>query len=126
MARPAEHQFDDIEQQRDAVYNGMWIFLSTEVLFFGAVFFAYVLYRGMYYSSFVEGSRELSVFLGGLNTGILLCSSLCMALAVNAAQRSRTRQLVRYLIATELIGTVFLLSNSWSTISITRITSYPD
>ena len=94
MAKPAEHQFDDIEQQRDAAYNGMWIFLSTEVLFFGAVFFAYVLYRGMYYSPFVEGSRELSVSLGGLNTGVLLCSSLCMALAVNAAQRSRTKQLV--------------------------------
>jgi cytochrome c oxidase subunit 3 len=108
MAALPEHQFDDIEQQRDAAYTGMWIFLSTEVLFFGAVFFTYVIYRGMYYDAFVEGSRELSVFLGGLNTGVLLCSSLCMALGVYAAQRGRTNQLITYLIATALIGAVFL------------------
>lgn len=104
----AEHQFDDIEQQRDAAYTGMWIFLSTEVLFFGAVFFAYILYRGMYYDAFVVGSRDLSVVLGGVNTAVLLCSSLFMALAVHAAQRSRTNQLVIYLVITEIIGAVFL------------------
>ncbi len=108
MAKPAEHQFDDIEQQRDAAYTGMWVFLSTEVLFFGAVFFAYILYRGMYYEAFVEGSRELSVGLGGLNTAVLLCSSLFMALAVHAAQRNETNSLILYLVITELIGAVFL------------------
>src|SRR5690242_18473257 len=108
MSERVEHQFDDIEQQRDAAYTGMWIFLSTEVLFFGAVFFAYVIYRGLYYDAFVEGSRELSVFLGGLNTGVLLCSSLFMALAVNAAQRGRTKRLITFLIITELIGALFL------------------
>jgi len=108
MSALPEHQFDDIEQQRDAAYSGMWIFLSTEVLFFGGVFFAYVVYRGMYYDAFAEGSRELSVFLGGLNTAVLLCSSLFMALAVHAAQRGRNNQLVIYLIITELIGGLFL------------------
>ena len=104
----AKHQFDDIEQQRDAAYTGMWIFLSTEVLFFGAVFFSYILYRGMYYDAFVVGSRDLSVVLGSVNTAVLLCSSLFMALAVHAAQRSRTNQLVIYLVITEIIGAVFL------------------
>jgi len=108
MAKRAEHQFDDMEQQRDAAYTGMWIFLSTEVLFFGAVFFTYIIYRGLYYDAFVEGSRKLSVTMGGLNTGILLCSSLCMALAVHAAQRNRTNQLVIFLILTEIIGAIFL------------------
>jgi cytochrome c oxidase subunit 3 len=108
MAVRAEHQFDDIEQQRDAAYTGMWIFLSTEVLFFGAVFFSYILYRGMYYEAFADGSRKLSVALGGANTAILLCSSLFMALAVHAAQEERTNQLVVYLIVTELIGALFL------------------
>ncbi|HEY2381493.1 MAG TPA: cytochrome c oxidase subunit 3 [Terriglobia bacterium] len=108
MAMRAEHQFDDIEQQRDAAYTGMWVFLSTEVLFFGAVFFAYILYRGLYYQAFVQGSRELSIWMGGLNTAILLCSSLFMALAVHAAQRGRTNQLVMYLIITEIVGAVFL------------------
>ncbi len=65
MSALPEHQFDDIEQQYDAAYSGMWIFLSTEVLFFGGVFFAYVIYRSTYYDAFAEGSRELSVFLGG-------------------------------------------------------------
>ena len=108
MARPAEHQFDDLEQQRDAAYSGMWIFLSTEVLFFGVVFCSYILYRGMYYQGFAEGSGHLSVPLGSLNTAVLLCSSLFMALAVNAAQRSRSKRVVIYLVVTELIGALFL------------------
>jgi cytochrome c oxidase subunit 3 len=103
-----EHQFDDIEQQRDAAYTGMWIFLSTEVLFFGAVFFAYILYRGLYYDAFVEGSKMLSLTLGSVNTAVLLCSSLFMALAVYAAQRRQSNRLVIYLIITEIIGAVFL------------------
>ena len=103
-----EHQFDDIEQQRDAAYTGMWIFLSTEVLFFGAVFFAYILYRGMYYDAFAEASRKLSLTMGSVNTAVLLCSSLFMALAVYAAQRRQPNQLVIYLIITEIIGAVFL------------------
>jgi cytochrome c oxidase subunit 3 len=108
MAALVEQQFDDIEQQRDAAYTGMWIFLSTEVLFFGGVLFVYIIYRGLYYDAFAEGSRELSVVLGGLNTGVLLCSSLFMALAVNAAQRGRNHQLILFLIITELIGALFL------------------
>src|SRR5689334_13750607 len=86
MSRPVEHQFDDIHQQREAAYQGMWIFLTTEVLFFGAVLFAYTVYRGLYYRAFLEGSHHLSVAMGGINTAVLLCSSLCMALAVHAAQ----------------------------------------
>ena len=58
--------------------------------------------------SFSEGSHELRVLLGGLNTAVLLCSSLFMALAVHAAQHGRNKQLIRYLIITELIGALFL------------------
>ena len=108
MPKPAEHQFDNMYQQRDAAYSGMWVFLSTEVLFFGGVFFAYVIYRGMYYEAFVEGSRKLSVAMGGLNTAVLLCSSLFMAMAVHAAQQGRSRNIVLYLVITELIGATFL------------------
>ena len=108
MARPVEHQFDDFEQQHEAAYQGMWIFLATEVLFFGAVIFAYTLYRGIYYRAFLEGSHDLSVLMGGINTGVLLCSSLCMALAVHAAQRGRINQLIVFLLATAVIGSVFL------------------
>ena len=108
MPTVVEHQFDDMEQQRDAAFTGMWLFLSTEVLFFGGVFFAYVIYRMLYYEAFVEGSRELSIAMGGINTGVLLCSSLFMALAVNSAQHGRTNQLVIRLVLTAIIGAVFL------------------
>jgi cytochrome c oxidase subunit 3 len=108
MPSAVEHQFDDMQQQRDAAFTGMWIFLSTEVLFFGGVFFAYAIYRMLYYDAFVEGSRELSIAMGGINTGVLLCSSLCMALAVNSAQNGRTHQLVIRLTLTAIIGAVFL------------------
>ncbi len=108
MPTIVDHQFDDLEQQRDAAFTGMWLFLSTEVLFFGAVFFAFVVYRSLYYDAFVEGSRELSVSLGGINTAVLLCSSLFMALAVHSAQHGRTKQLVIRLILTEIIGVLFL------------------
>ena len=108
MATLVEHQFDDMEQQRDAAFTGMWLFLSTEVLFFGGVFFAFVIYRGLYYEAFVEGSRELSVTMGGINTAVLLCSSLFMALAVNSAQNGRTNQLVLRLVITMIIGAFFL------------------
>ncbi len=108
MTKPVEHQFDDALQQREAAYQGMWIFLSTEVLFFGAVIFGYTVYRGMFYREFLEGSHHLSVLLGGINTAVLLCSSLCMALAVHAAQRGRNKQLINYLLLTALIGAGFL------------------
>jgi cytochrome c oxidase subunit 3 len=108
MARLVEHQFDNIYQQRDAAYQGMWVFLATEVLFFGAVIFAYILYRDLYNQSFIEGSHFLSVFKGGLNTAVLLCSSLFMALAVHAAQQGRINRLITYLIITEVIGVLFL------------------
>jgi cytochrome c oxidase subunit 3 len=108
MSRRVEHQFDDAFQQHESAYQGMWIFLATEVLFFGAVLFGYTVYRSLYYRPFLEGSHHLSVMLGGINTAVLLCSSLCMALAVHAAQRGHSRQLIVYLLVTALIGTVFL------------------
>ena len=108
MSRRVEHQFDDAEQQGEAAYQGMWIFLATEVLFFGAVIFAYTVYRGLYYRAFLEGSHHLSVLLGGINTAVLLCSSLCMALGVHAAQRGDSKQLIRYLLITAVIGAAFL------------------
>jgi cytochrome c oxidase subunit 3 len=69
-------QFDDIEQQREAAKLGMWIFLATEVLFFGGLFLGYTIYRFTYGQIFVETSRKLEVLLGGTNTAVLLISSL--------------------------------------------------
>jgi cytochrome c oxidase subunit 3 len=102
------HQFDDVEQQREASTLGMWIFLATEVLFFGGMLLAYSVYRSMYFSAFAEASKQLDVVLGSLNTAVLLCSSLTMAMAVHQAESGNEKWLVRFLGATMLLGAVFL------------------
>ena len=86
----------------------MWIFLSTEIMFFGGMFLGYALYRGKYAAAYAQASRHLDVLLGGINTGVLLCSSLTMALAVHAAQLGGRRTVVLFLIATIALGGVFL------------------
>jgi cytochrome c oxidase subunit 3 len=102
------HHFDDADQQYVAAELGMWLFLATEVLFFGGVFCLYTVYRYWYPSAFIEGSHHLDVTLGTINTAILLASSLTMALAVHAAQTSDSKATVRNLLLTLLLGTAFL------------------
>jgi cytochrome c oxidase subunit III len=102
------HHFDTAEQQRNASTLGMWLFLVTEIMFFGGLFTVYVVYRSTHFAAFVAASHELDITLGGFNTAVLICSSLTMALAVNAAQLGRRRSLVTFLILTILLGAVFL------------------
>ena len=103
-----QHHFDTMEQQKEASTLGMWVFLLTEVLFFGGLFFAYLLYRVWYFDAFAEASRTLDINLGALNTGVLIGSSLTMALGVRAAQTSQRSATVMWLILTILLGCVFL------------------
>jgi cytochrome c oxidase subunit III len=102
------HHFDDAEQQYTAAELGMWLFLATEVLFFGGVFAVYAVYRYWYAAAFVAGSHHLDVRLGTINTAILLSSSVTMALAVRAAQTTQRGGLVRNLLLTVLLGGAFL------------------
>jgi cytochrome c oxidase subunit III len=90
-------QFEDSAQQYQASVLGMWIFLATEILFFGGLFMAYLLYRHTYPTGFAAGSRATDLFYGTLNTVLLLTSSLTMALGVHAAQQGQRRSLVRFL-----------------------------
>jgi cytochrome c oxidase subunit III len=108
VALPA-HQFDDLEQQHEASSFGMWTFLVTEVLFFGGLFAAYAVYRWLFPESFACASHHLDVRLGALNTGVLIASSLTMALAVHAAQLGRRRAIAGWIAATMLLGSAFLL-----------------
>jgi cytochrome c oxidase subunit 3 len=101
-------QFDDIDQQREAAKLGMWVFLATEVLFFGGLFLAYTVYRYLYPDTFAAASRHAEVILGGANTAILLFSSTLMALAVRAAQLGRRNHLIWLLLATALCGIIFM------------------
>jgi cytochrome c oxidase subunit 3 len=104
-----QHHFDSLEQQLYASTFGMWVFLVTEVLFFGGLFMAYILYRIWYPEMFVAASHHLNIPLGTVNTAVLIGSSLTMAYAVNSAQRgARPKEQVFWLAATMLLGAVFL------------------
>lgn len=102
------HQFDDLDQQFEASTLGMWVFLVQEILFFGGLFLAYSIYRLQYPQAFEAASRLLDYKLGALNTAVLICSSLTMALAVRSAQLGQRRALVNYLLMTIALGAVFL------------------
>jgi cytochrome c oxidase subunit 3 len=101
-------QFDDAEQQREAATFGMWVFLATEVLFFGAMFLGYTAYRFAYPAAFAAASRHTLIVFGGTNTAVLLISSATMAFAVRAAREKRRTALIWRLFATAALGVLFL------------------
>ena len=102
------HHFADLEQQKEAASLGMWLFLVTEVLFFGGLFAVYSVYRSWYPEAFAASSHEMVVWAGTLNTVVLITSSLTMALAVRAAQVGERRVVMWFLAATMLLGLAFL------------------
>jgi cytochrome c oxidase subunit III len=101
-------QFDDRTQQHEASSLGMWIFLATEIMFFGAVFTAYTVYRNLFTIAFETGSHFLDAQIGALNTAVLIGSSLTMALAVHAAQTGKRKRLMAFLLSTMFLGGVFV------------------
>jgi cytochrome c oxidase subunit 3 len=102
------HQFDNVAQQHEASSLGMWTFLVTEVMFFGGMFLGYAVYRSIYSEAFIEASNHLDIVLGTINTAVLIASSLTVALAVHAAQESKPRALLGFLLLTMLLGLIFL------------------
>ncbi|HEV2493144.1 MAG TPA: cytochrome c oxidase subunit 3 family protein [Terriglobia bacterium] len=102
------HQFDDALQQHDAASLGMWIFLATEIMFFGGLFCGYTVYRNLYLPGFEAGSRLLEVKFGATNTAVLILSSLTMALAVHAAQLGKRKTLIVFLLCTIALGLAFI------------------
>ena len=102
------HHFAEPQQQRDAASLGMWIFLATEVMFFGGLFCAYLIYRRWYFGDFGAASKSIDATLGATNTAVLICSSLTVVLAVWAAQIALRKLLIGSLIVTMLLGMVFL------------------
>ena len=101
-------QFDDLEQQQETATVGIWTFLATEVIFFGGLFLAYIVYRTAYPQAFTEGSHHSNLLLGTVNTALLLTSSLTMALSVHAAQEGNRQRLMLFLFVTLLLGLAFL------------------
>lgn len=108
LGYPAHH-FEDEGQQHESATLGMWLFLGTEVLLFGGMFCAFFVYRYLYPDKFIEGSNHLNIILGTVNTGVLLMSSLLMALAVRAAQMFDRKMTIVYLLLTIVFGVAFIV-----------------
>ena len=102
------HHFETEQQQREAGTFGMWLFLLTEIMFFGGLFFAYLLYRNWYYPAFASASNQLSVTEGAINTAVLITSGFCMALGVWAAEVRKKGFLTLMLLLTTFFGLIFL------------------
>jgi cytochrome c oxidase subunit 3 len=102
------HHFADVEQQRNAASLGMWWFLGTEIMFFGGMFCGYLIYRRIYFPEFAAASSSIDLKWGTLNTAVLICSSLTVAMAVRAAQMGKRQLQVKLLLATLFFGIVFL------------------
>ena len=102
------HHFESVEQQADATNFAMWLFLLTEIMFFGGLFTAYLIMRNWYYPAFVEASHQLQIFWGTANTVVLIASSFTMAMGVWCAETRRKAGLVLSLSLTLLLGFAFL------------------
>jgi cytochrome c oxidase subunit III len=102
------HQFEDLSQQHDADTFGIWLFLVTEIMFFGGLFLGYAVLRWLYFAAFEGGSHLLDIRLGATNTVVLLGSSLTMALSVRSAQTGNRRALILFLTLTMILGGAFL------------------
>lgn len=103
-----EH-FSDIEQQRETSTAGIWVFIGSEIMFFGAVILAFSVYRFNYAQAFSEGAQELNVALGAINTAILFTSGLSMLLASATNKMGAKFLTILFLLVTGALGAVFLV-----------------
>jgi cytochrome c oxidase subunit 3 len=110
---PVNRPFEDAAHQRESTLFGMWIFLATEVLFFGGLFTAYLVYRFEHTQAFAEAGRHQEWYLGCLNTAILMVSGFTMALSVEAARQGRRGVLLSFFAITWLLGALFLGIEGW-------------
>jgi cytochrome c oxidase subunit 3 len=102
------HHFESVEQQFDTTNFAMWLFLLTEIMFFGGLFTAYLLMRNWYYPAFVEASHQLNIGWGTANTAVLIMSSFTMAMGVWNAEMKRRGGLILCLVLTFILGLGFL------------------
>jgi cytochrome c oxidase subunit 3 len=108
VASALQHHFADFKQQKESAVLGMWSFLVQEVMFFGGLFGTYAVYRSQYPDAFAVASSQLNVNLGGVNTIVLICSSLTMAMAVHSASKGNRGGIAVWLLLTILFGSIFL------------------
>ncbi len=121
-----EHQFETAEQQREAATMGMWLFVATEILFFGGMFLGYTAYRIYYPQAFAEASKHTLVAFGSVNTAVLLISSTVMAFAVKAAKANRRGLAGLLLLITASLGAAFLVIKGFEYAQEIREGLFPD
>jgi cytochrome c oxidase subunit III len=103
-----EIQYATLSQQGETAQLGMWVFIATETLFFGALIFTYFVYRNAYPKEFAEAGKDAVLWCGSVNIWLLLTSSLTMVLAIDAAADGRRRHLQNWLLATATLGILFI------------------
>lgn len=106
-------QFEDVEQQQETYVLGMWAFLVTEVMFFGALFLIYTIYRWKFHTDFFLAHEHLNWKMGGVNTTVLLASSAAVALAVHFAQKGKQKAQLFWLGVTLVCAFGFILIKTW-------------
>lgn len=102
------HQFENIDQQNESYIVGMWTFLVTEVMFFGALFLTFTLGRWQYQIDWFLAHEALDWHIGAINTVILLFSSFAVVMAVQGAQLHRRTQVLAWLGVTQICAVAFL------------------
>jgi cytochrome c oxidase subunit III len=103
------HHFETSKQEFTAAKLGMWAFLAQEILFFGGLFVAYIIFRYLYPDMFIDASHHLSWKMGALNTCVLITSSFTMVMSIRSAQLNQKKATVNYLIGTFLLASMFLV-----------------
>jgi cytochrome c oxidase subunit III len=106
---PLREPWSDIARQREAATFGMWLFLMSEMLFFGTIFMAFSFTRTLNVEAFQAAARGTVIAYGASNTAVLVTSSLSMTLAVRAASIANRHLAVRLLAVTALLGVAFLV-----------------
>lgn len=108
-----EEQFDDLVQQRESATLGMWMFLATEILFFGVLFTSYTICRVLHPAGFAAASRHTDMLLGTIETAVLLISSALIALAVRAIKLDQRTTATVLLLGTAGLGITFLVMHGF-------------
>src|SRR5579864_4667698 len=106
-ARALQEPWPDLDRQRQGVELGMWIFLASEVLFFGALFASYAIYRVLHPEAFRVAAAQTEVLYGTINTVLLLTSSMTMTIALRAAGAGLRRATLSFLLVTAGLGLGF-------------------
>lgn len=102
------HHYRDAEEQYQSGKEGIWLFMVTEILMFGAILVGYLIFRTIYPEMFAEGAKSLDWRLGFVNTLVLIFSSFTMAISISFVQKNQTKNAAIALATTVLCGAIFM------------------